>query len=304
MGERDILHRQILRVPENFADASGLKLKKYGIKIDPKGLKVVYPYESYLDEKGKNRETIGDMRMLWTYELNGVEVDIALVGIETQTSVDWAMVPRIMRYEAQGYLNQTKDNPRQKCRPVIMIVLYFGEKPWNGPTTLRETIEYAEGTEDILSPLVSDYKIHIVDFHDVTLEEIEAMPSDFRFYATVHYNLLHLHNQVPLPAVKDPELALKYVDLYNDGELELDADFALEKLSQGGCAMNELFKQFIAYEQGVALDQRYEEGREEGRQQERKELAHKLLENGLPSYKIAEILDVAQATVDAWLSEN
>ena len=64
MGERDILHRQILRVPENFADASGLKLKKYGIKIDPKGLKVVYPYESYLDDKGKNRETIGDMRML------------------------------------------------------------------------------------------------------------------------------------------------------------------------------------------------------------------------------------------------
>ena len=71
--------------------------------------------------------------------------------------------------------------------------------------------------------------------------------------------------------------------------------------------MNELFSQYIAYERGVALAKAREEVREEERranEREKKASAHKMLEAGLPSYKIAEFLNVAQATVDAWLAEN
>ncbi len=91
MGEGDILQRQILKNPAIFADACGLKLREFGLKVDPDDLEIAYPFSSTLDENGKNRELIGDMRMYWKSE----DAVIALLGIESQSYVDRTMVARL-----------------------------------------------------------------------------------------------------------------------------------------------------------------------------------------------------------------
>ena len=296
MGEGDILQRQILKNPAIFADACGLKLREFGLKVDPDDLEIAYPFSSTLDENGKNRELIGDMRMYWKSE----DAVIALLGIESQSYVDRTMVARIMRYDAERYLELLNDNPF--CGPVITIVLYIGKTPWNGPKMLRDNIRFSKEEEKGLRRMFSNYKIHIVDFHDVTLTEIKPMPSDFRFYATLHYNLLHPKRTVALPAVKDTSLAKRYLNFYGDGRNSIN--ISEEQLAHGGYKMNELLSDYIAYEQGVALDKKYKQGVKHGVEQERRATALRMASRGVAIEDIADFLRVDQATVETLLRQN
>lgn len=87
----------------------------------------------------------------------GDKIDFVLVGIENQAKVHYAMPVRTMLYDALGYTNQCKgiENEHRKAKdlstpdeflsnmkkedrikPVVTLVLYYGEKPWDGPESL------------------------------------------------------------------------------------------------------------------------------------------------------------------------
>ena len=303
MGKIDKLQRQILNVNANFIDAISKTTRKYNIEILPDELEDVYPSNVVFDKDGNVHEIIADIRKCWKRE----DTILALFGIECQTSVDKTMVYRIMEYDAAKYLEQAKKDP-DECRQVVTFVLNFGKSRWNGPTTLRECVKYVKGTASQLSPLANDYKIYVIDVCDLTLEEIEPMKSDFRFYATLHYNLCHPDEPITYPAVRDGELAHNYVNVLSSGKIDIPA----KTLEQGGFQMSQLFDEYAAYRTNLLITKSREEGIKEGiekgiekgeRKRERA-FAQRLSEKGYSIAAIADLLGETEETIEGLLIQD
>ena len=59
------------------------------------------------------------------------------------------------------------------------MVLYFGEKPWDGSMTLKECLDI----HPELEPYVSDYKINVFDIGRLSPDTVTKFTSDFKVVA-------------------------------------------------------------------------------------------------------------------------
>jgi hypothetical protein len=113
-------------------------------------------------------------------------VEYAILGIDDQNFINYAMPIQVGKYDMVTYLKQYLQlkkhyadtnvlvgNERMsgikitdKLTPVVTVVIYFGSKPWDGPTSLCEMIRLP----DELKPYVNDFKINLVEVRDNDLE--------------------------------------------------------------------------------------------------------------------------------------
>ena len=134
------------------------------------------------------------------------ELDDALVhlfiGTELQEHVDYAMPLRIMDSDVLSYLHQKKslskkqtDNADKimtsdeylsqfskasRLQPVITLVLYCGEKEWDGARRLHELLDLDKLPSSIRG-YVADYPIHILDVCHTPDERLRQFPPDICF---------------------------------------------------------------------------------------------------------------------------
>ena len=134
------------------------------------------------------------------------ELDDAMVhlfiGAELQEHVDYAMPLRIMDSDVLSYLHQKKslskkqtDNADKimtsdeylshfskasRLQPVITLVLYCGEKEWDGARRLHELLDL-DKLPDSIKPYVADYPIHILDVCHTPDERLRQFPPDICF---------------------------------------------------------------------------------------------------------------------------
>ncbi len=107
---------------------------------------------------------------------------MAIIGLEHQSEVHYAMPVRVMAEDAMEYDRQLREYQRRHRRkrdlrgaeylsglgksehllPVITIVLYYGEKPWDGTLDVRE-LAGREALPEELSLLVNGYRLHVLD---------------------------------------------------------------------------------------------------------------------------------------------
>ena len=138
--------------------------------------------------KGKAQETALMYRDLVKvakiYPEYGVE--LVILGLENQEHIHYAMPMRTMGYDYSEYKKQHrklaryyKENPKgmtedeflskmkrsDKLHPVITIVMYYGEKAWDGAKTLHEMLDVSEE----IKPYVNDYKMHLIEVKDNNL---------------------------------------------------------------------------------------------------------------------------------------
>ncbi|MCM1223814.1 MAG: transposase [Lachnospiraceae bacterium] len=114
-------------------------------------------------------------------------VSFAMLGIESQEHVHYAMPMRILGYDYGIYKKQYEDNAKKfhtakglaedeylsrmkktdKFAPVITVVIYYGDTPWDGAVTLHEMLDIP----DRMKPFVNDYKMFLVEArqNDLTL---------------------------------------------------------------------------------------------------------------------------------------
>ena len=111
---------------------------------------------------------------------DGFEMELVMAGIENQEHIHYAMPLRIMGYDYGTYKKQYTDlsaknknsseqmsedeflsHMRKSDRliPVITVVIYYGEKPWDAAVSLHGLLRIPE---QIVS-FVNDYKIHLVE---------------------------------------------------------------------------------------------------------------------------------------------
>lgn len=102
-----------------------------------------------------------------------------LLGLEGQEHIHYAMPMRVMGYDYGSYKKQYDSNARNyktaegleedeylsgmkktdKFTPVITVVVYYGEKPWDGATSLHGILNIPKE----MTKYVNDYKMLLVE---------------------------------------------------------------------------------------------------------------------------------------------
>ena len=122
------------------------------------------------------------------------------VGAELMEYVDYAMPLRVMDSDTLSYLHQKKAASRRHAEhkdltsseylsqfsktdrllPVITLILYCGEAPWDGAKRLHEILNM-EYVPDRMRECIADYPLQILDVCHTPDEKLRSFPPDIRF---------------------------------------------------------------------------------------------------------------------------
>ena len=115
------------------------------------------------------------------------QINIALFGLENQTTPNKLMPFRVISYDGTEYGKQSRtENIDKKKYPVISLVLYLGfEQKWLYPKNLLGIID----VDEKLRPYVNDYKINLFEIAYLDREIIDSFKSDFWILADYLYQM-------------------------------------------------------------------------------------------------------------------
>ena len=178
----DVILKDFWRQNERFADLFNAVIFHGKQVIKPEDLTErdtdmsgIIQFKGYQETLERTRDVVKKM---------AYGVEFAVLGIESQQKIHYAMPLRTMLYDSLGYLKEyqeitrirkaergkmTEDEFLSKMRkedrlhPIISIVLYYSEKSWDGPMCLKDMIvEMPEEMERIFS----DYKMNLVQIRE------------------------------------------------------------------------------------------------------------------------------------------
>ena len=134
----------------------------------------VLEHKQYAESIGASRDNVKVRKKSTVYD-----VEFVMLGLEGQERIHYAMPMRAMGYDYGTYKKQYEDNAAKyknakgmtedeflskmkktdKLIPVITIVVYYGEKTWDGAISLHGMLNIPK---EMLS-FVNDYKMHLVE---------------------------------------------------------------------------------------------------------------------------------------------
>lgn len=177
----DIVVKNYWRNNEQFADFFNAVLFDGRQVIKPDELEDMDTEESSVLEHKEYAESIGASRdnVKVRKKSTKYDVEFVILGMEGQERIHYAMPMRVMGYDYGTYKKQYEDNASKykntkgltedefisrmkktdKFIPVITIVVYYGEKEWDGAVSLHGMLNIPEE----MLPFVNDYKMHLVE---------------------------------------------------------------------------------------------------------------------------------------------
>ena len=111
---------------------------------------------------------------------------LRLMAVENQMVVDYTMPWRCMNYDVREYEKQIRDLQKKnrelknlesgaeylcglkkedRLIPVYTLCVYYGEKQWDGPLSLKDMMNLGEG-ESEWERLFKDYPFHLIDVNE------------------------------------------------------------------------------------------------------------------------------------------
>ncbi len=138
-------------------------------------------------EIGETKESVKGARDVIKVAKRFHGVEYAVLAVENQEGIHYAMPIRVMGYDYYTYNKQYREKKveyklkkeklkgneflsgiKKKDRfwPVITLVLYYGEEAWNGPKSLHDMLNIPREIKEY----VSDYQLHIIEIRDNKLK--------------------------------------------------------------------------------------------------------------------------------------
>ena len=173
---------------EQFADIFNAVLFEGKQVIRPEELEDVDTEESFVLEHREYAQSIQALRDNIKVSKKSAALGVALVmlGIESQEHIHYAMPMRVMGYDYGIYKKQYDNNAKKyqtakgmeedeylsrmkktdKFMPVITMVAYYGEKPWDGAVSLHGMLNIPEE----MKAFVNDYKVLLVEARENNLK--------------------------------------------------------------------------------------------------------------------------------------
>ena len=177
----DTVVKNYWRNNEQFADIFYAVLFTGNKVINPEELEdmdteesLVLEHKEYIQSIVAARDNVKIRKKSTTYD-----AEFVILGLEGQECIHYAMPLRVMGYDYSTYKKQYDDNAAKRKKekgltedeylsgmkktdkfiPVITIVIYYGEKPWDGAVSLHGMLNIPKAMETF----VNDYKIHLVE---------------------------------------------------------------------------------------------------------------------------------------------
>ncbi len=207
MGKADAVTKEYLKDPAVFADACNFFFGEG--KVQAENLTEISETELAVPlTDGNSTDPIQKFRDVMNRYANIMEDGRAvyiMLGGENQSAIHYAMPVRIMvydsvRYQAQiteivkqhkvsgDYKRRTHDEylsgllPEDKLIPVITFVIYYGNKPWDGPRSLHDMLSIPD--QDFL-PWIENYKINIIEPAALSDDDLLKFKSSLREVLTI-----------------------------------------------------------------------------------------------------------------------
>lgn len=202
------------------------------------------------------------------------EVIMAILGIENQSDVHYAMVIRDMLYDAMSYSKQVEDaakkhrklrdtdtsseflsgfTKKDKLKPVITLTIYWGMEEWDAPRNLYDMLN--TNNTDVLK-FVNNYKLNLV---------IPQELSDFSGFHTELGKLFNIYKYA-----KDKNAMDKLLKNSAYKSVKIETVDMMNTFLGIKIPINSLNKE-EAIDMCKAWDEQRAEGREEGREEGRAE---------------------------------
>ena len=200
MGAKDIAEKLLEDYNDVFADIVNTLLFDGREIIKAEELTNTKDKSQYKADDDELHEQERDVSKYW---VKG-KIEIALCGLENQTTVDKDMPLRVISYDGASYKSQLlgSDNSRY---PVITLVLYFGDTQWDAPLDLYDCLD---AVPEEIKPYMNDYTINLFQIAFLPDETVKKFKSDFGIVAD--FFVQKRKNEEYIPSKKQ----IKYVDAF------------------------------------------------------------------------------------------
>ena len=181
--KKDTVSKSFWRDNEHFADLFNAVLFGGEQVVKPDNLEEMDTDVSGVIMADDYKLSLGRFRDVVKKNFDGIE--LVVLGLEIQEHIHYGMPLRTMVYDSLGYLKEfegvrkwNKDNgvkavdadeflsgikKDDRFHPIINIILYYGEKEWDGPVSLKDMmVDMPERFVD----LFADYQINLVQMLD------------------------------------------------------------------------------------------------------------------------------------------
>ena len=199
MGQKDITEKLLEDYNDVFADIINGLIFNGEQQILPESLENTQVHSQYKAEDGKVHELERDVAKYWKDK----KVELAICGIENQSSVEKNMPFRIIGYDGASYRSQLLEK-RKEILPVMTIVLYFGtNRHWYGKKNIKGLMKIPEELNDY----INDYEMKVFEIAWLTEAEINRFHSDFKIVANFFVQKRKNKNYIP-----DDPTEIRHVD--------------------------------------------------------------------------------------------
>ena len=279
MGEKDITEKILEDHNDVFADIINGLLFDGVQEIKPEALENTNVHAQYKAEDDKVHELERDIAKYWKER----EVQLAICGIENQSTIEKNMPFRIIGYDGAAYRSQLQQN-RKKILPVVTIVLYFGtDRRWRSDKNIKSLLEIPAGLDEY----VSDYQIKVFEVAWLSEEQISHFRSDFRIVANFFVNKRKNKDYIPddPTEIRHVDEVLKLLQVMT-GDERYKQIFQKKKGVRSMCDVAERLEK-RGIEKGI------EKGIEIGRTKEKKKVYKNLLKEGFSEEKAKRLVGLS-----------
>ena len=327
MGRDNVIVNRWFSQKERFADLMNGCLFQGQQVILPEQLeKIDRETDLFIPEKpgtemiqGKGIQRYRDVAMRWEDR-----AELAILALENQERVHYAMPVRTMIYDGLSYAEQIEESWKNrkdtgdrtnrdeflshfrktdKLCPVITLVFYYGSRPWDGSRDLHGMI-FPEGAgceRENLRKYIPNYRINLVDAE--RLQDINVFQTDLQYVL----NMIK-YRQKKEKILEYVEANRSYfqrmnMDTYQALSVFLNSEKWLEGISvlEGKGEMDMCKALEDIYEDGKADG--YKNGKEEGLTEKLREQVSKKLQKGKSLETIAEELEESVETISQLAKE-
>lgn len=202
MGKVDIATKQYMSHRDVIADVFNFYIYDGRQVIKPEKLQKIDTAEVALPYGNDAEIAVQKLRdniMLWTMAMDD-KAAYAVLGIENQDKIHYAMAVKNMLYDALQYAKQVEEAKRSyrnglnkkriklnseeflsglkkadRLMPVVTLVVYFGDKDWDGAKSIHEMLSV---DDDELLSYVPNYKINLIEPAKISDEDYDKFKTD------------------------------------------------------------------------------------------------------------------------------
>ncbi|MBR4945024.1 MAG: Rpn family recombination-promoting nuclease/putative transposase [Peptococcaceae bacterium] len=302
MGHADTITKQYMKNQDIFADAFNFFIYNGEQQILAEQLRSLdNTYAELLPDNSSIQRVRDGLEYLTA--MTDQQTAYAVLGIENQTEIHYAMPVRNMLYDALEYTSQVRQtasahkekhhykvsrgeylsgfHKTDKLTPVLTLVIYFGSNPWDGPRSLHDMMNLKD---DSLRNLIVDYPLYLI-------APAQINDADFSKF---HTSLGPVLKFIKYSKEKDKIKQLLAEDTYKH------MDYMAAKVLSSCTHMNvNLEENKEEIDMCQAIDELVEDGRAEGFAESQLIIALKLLkEPAFTSDKVAELTGLSIQEVE------